>query len=287
MIDMQRATRFIIACFVGLVLGTGATRAAEHVRPTLVADVAQAAPGQTFHVGVRFDIADAWHIYWINPGDSGYATTVKLAATGGATIGDLLWPTPIRFKQPGDLVGYGYEHAVMLMAPVHVPATAKAGETIAITADVRWLCCKEVCIPGDATLTLSVPVAAEAEPANAELFSKWREKLPLEMNDPQSPVERIDVKAAGDRRVVTITHRRPLRGVAWYLATGNEVEFGGIEVSPGADRTVASFEPRIYHRDRIGRVIRTLLVYENADGQRRGAWVDLETGDVVLEQSAQ
>jgi DsbC/DsbD-like thiol-disulfide interchange protein len=283
MIGMQRTTLLIIAC---IVLAAGLAPAAEHVKPALVADVARAAPGQTFHVGVRFDIADHWHIYWINPGDSGFATTVKFTATG-ASVGDLQWPTPIRFMQPGDLVGYGYERQVVLMAPVQVPATAKAGETVTITAAARWLCCKDVCIPGDAKLTLSVPVAQQAERANAELFSQWRGKLPTEMNDPKSPVERIDVKAAGDRRILTITHPTPLRQVAWYPATGDEMELGGIVVKPAADRTVISFEPRVYRPQKLGRVIRTLLVYEDADGQRRGAWVDLNSVDVVPEQSAQ
>src|SRR5688500_219418 len=73
----------------------------EHVKAQLLADVSAAKPGATFTLGVLLTLDPHWHVYWTNPGDSGRATSVKFQAPAGVTVGELRYPVPIRFDQPG------------------------------------------------------------------------------------------------------------------------------------------------------------------------------------------
>lgn len=152
--------------------------ATEHVKARLVPAQASVAPGQRFTVALEQDIKSHWHTYWINPGDSGQATTIEWR---GAQGGAIQWPTPA--VQPiGPLVNYGYEGRVALLVDVTVPADAKAGGRFQPEADVRWLVCKDVCIPEQVTLGLDLPVvAAEAQAqagAEAAQIAEWRRGIP-------------------------------------------------------------------------------------------------------------
>src|SRR5688500_13992517 len=144
------------------------------VQAELLADVASVKPGEEFTLGVLLKIKPKWHIYWKYPGDAGLPTTVKWKlpdASEGAPQPELRFPLPVRFDQPGDVVGYGYKDEVLLTARVKAPE-GPAGSSKEFAADVSWLVCEDVCIPGKAKVKLSIPLADETKPANKELFEK-------------------------------------------------------------------------------------------------------------------
>lgn len=148
------------------------------VTTQLIADVEMVAPGKPFNVGVLFTIADGWHIYWHNPGDSGLATQVKFGMPEGTVVGPLRWPTPDKFEMPGDIVGYGYSGTVLLMAEVTPPETLPPGEMFPMTAELSWLACKDKCVMERGRSELSVLIGNDALPANRDLFAKWMERTP-------------------------------------------------------------------------------------------------------------
>jgi DsbC/DsbD-like thiol-disulfide interchange protein len=170
-----------IGATVGVWLLLGASLAAapraRHVEASLVAETAAVQPGTPLMVGLRLRMEPTWHTYWRNPGDSGLPTRVKWELPEGFSAGELQWPQPMRFNT-GPLVSYGYEHEVLLPAQIQVPA-ALASPQVRLTARVSWLECQEICLPGKAELTLSLPVRAEAPPGPAAaLFERTRRKLP-------------------------------------------------------------------------------------------------------------
>ncbi|KAK6027495.1 hypothetical protein OSTOST_06471 [Ostertagia ostertagi] len=65
--------------------------ATEHVKARLVSSQATVAPGQRFTVAFEQTIKSHWHTYWLNPGDSGQATTIDWT---GTQAGPIQWPTP-------------------------------------------------------------------------------------------------------------------------------------------------------------------------------------------------
>jgi len=158
-----------------LALAAPPQAATEHVQARLVASQAAVAPGQRFTVALEQDIKAHWHTYWLNPGDSGQATSIDWQ---GAQAGPIQWPTP-SIQAIGPIVNYGYEGKPALLVDVTVPADAKPGARFQPTAEVRWLVCKDVCIPEQVTLGLDLPVAAQGKPGpDADLIEAWRNAIP-------------------------------------------------------------------------------------------------------------
>ena len=138
--------------------------AGRHVQALLAADAEGVMPGGTIHVALNQKIQPGWHTYWRNPGDSGQPTTVTWTLPAGWTVGELVWPKP-RQLRTGPLMDYGYEGQMLLPQTLTAPADAKPGQSVTLRAVASYLVCKDVCVPEDANLTLTVPVvAAEAAP---------------------------------------------------------------------------------------------------------------------------
>ncbi len=143
----------------------------DAVEAELVADVAQAVPGEPFRIGLRLAHDPHWHTYWRNPGDSGLPTRFEPVGPAGAEYGDITWPAPSRLAI-GDLANYGYEGEIVLARPVTLP-TDFDGASARFEVLAQWLVCRDVCIPGEASLVLEVPVGATLRPAAADLLGRF------------------------------------------------------------------------------------------------------------------
>jgi len=131
-----------------------------HVEARLFSETTGAAPGSTLYLGLRQTITPGWHTYWRNPGDAGQATSIAWTLPQGWAAGDIAWPTPERYIA-GPLMNYVYSTSVVLPIPITVPASAKPGQTVTLKAAADWLVCKDVCVPEDAVLTITLPVLAQ------------------------------------------------------------------------------------------------------------------------------
>ena len=125
---------------------------------------------------MRFDLEELWHIYWKNPGASGLSTTIDWMLPENIVAGEIQWPAPERI-QLGGLVNYGYEEEAVFIVTLQAPEDLKLGSELTITADLFWLICQEICLPGEATLELVLPVAGNAEQsAEATAFVEARNR---------------------------------------------------------------------------------------------------------------
>lgn len=131
-------------------------------------------------LAVHHRIAAPWHIYWLNPGDSGLRTRLSFDATG-VEIGSVAYPGPDRFVASGGQVSYGWEREAMLFVPLNNIAD---DASVGVRSD--WLACHESCIPGHSQASASIGelVAGDQaivrsmieripEPAGERLFSSW------------------------------------------------------------------------------------------------------------------
>ncbi len=140
----------------------------EHVTAELLARNHAVQPGQSVQVGLRLQHIPHWHTYWRNPGDSGLPTTIEWTLPAGATMGAIDWPAPKRLPI-GPLVNYGYEDDLLLPMRFTAPADAQPGSVLELRAQATWLVCRDICIPENATLKLSLPVAEPgAAPGSSE-----------------------------------------------------------------------------------------------------------------------
>src|SRR4029450_3965187 len=78
----------------------------ERVEAELIAERNSAQPGKATTLGLKLRMADHWHTYWKNPGDSGLPTRIQWVLPEGWKAGEIQWPYP--HKRPiGPLMKYG------------------------------------------------------------------------------------------------------------------------------------------------------------------------------------
>ncbi len=156
-----------------------AQNAADLVKVELLAEPAAIVPGEPFTVGIKLSMKQHWHTYWRNPGDSGEPTQVTWKLPQGFVAGDLQWPAPSLIRV-GPAAGFGYEGEAMLLARVTPPRDLTSGTSVNLAADVGYVVCEKICIPGEASVSLSLPVSASGAPSQANaVFDAARGKLPL------------------------------------------------------------------------------------------------------------
>ena len=166
------------------VLAAGAALAAplvktEHVEAALVAERTSAQPGKAAPVGLKLRMADHWHTYWKNPGDSGLPTKIEWVLPEGWKADAIQWPYPQKLPI-GPLMNYGYEDEVLLISELTPPAGTKPG-SYPVRAKAEWLVCKDICIPekGELDLTLAVSDKEGAvDPRSRVAFERARNMLP-------------------------------------------------------------------------------------------------------------
>ena len=152
-----------------------------HGTVDLIADQNIVRPSRPFWVGLHFQLEQGWHIYWINPGDSGEPPRVKWSLPPGFQAGPLQWPVPQRIEDHS-LIDYGYQNEVLLPVTITPPEKIVGGSDVQLNATVSWLVCREICVPGRADLALTLPIRTDRPgPSfyNYTLFAKAQAELPL------------------------------------------------------------------------------------------------------------
>lgn len=145
------------------------TAKSEHAEVTLLFERSAATAGDAFLGAVRLKLADKWHVYWRNPGDSGLPPTATWSSSPQVTAGEFKFPAPQAIPL-GPLMNYAYEHEVVLPFDVKIAADAKPGDILTIGGKIEYLICADICIPEDVTLTAAMPI--EKAPATSEEGSK-------------------------------------------------------------------------------------------------------------------
>ena len=149
----------------------------KHAQLELLAQPSAASQGQPLWLGVHFVLENGWHIYWVNPGDSGQPPVFQWQLPPGFSAGDIQWPRPEKMQKT-NLADYGYHDDILLLVPVQVSQDLRMkNDTRAeIGLDARWLICREICLPDHAQLHLTVP--GKNDPGVNQLFAKAESQVP-------------------------------------------------------------------------------------------------------------
>lgn len=156
---LQRATMVLaLLAPAPLLAAESAAVTSPRVTASLLSSRDAVAPGERFQVALTQKLAPGWHSYWQNPGDSGEATRIEWTLPEGVSAGAIQWPAPKAIRvEP--LVNFGFEDHVVLPVEISVPANARPGETLTLSAKATWLVCEKICIPEEGAFTLDLPIA--------------------------------------------------------------------------------------------------------------------------------
>ncbi|MEQ1812711.1 MAG: protein-disulfide reductase DsbD domain-containing protein, partial [Terricaulis sp.] len=240
--------------------------AERQVQAALHSSRAAVAPGERFTIVLRETINPGWHTYWRNPGDSGEPTRLTWTLPTGWRAGEIRWPAPEAVPY-AMLVNYGYEGEVLFPVEITVPANARPGSTVTLSAAAYWLVCSDVCVPEDATLTLSVPVATQGrdDPEWAARVGEAVANIPRRQDGVNATI------ATGDpaRLSVSLPNAIASRNIRFF-----PFERGVVKAAPAQHARVgaggASFSLTPDLRPLGAAPLAGLVVYEAQEG---GAWV--------------
>ncbi len=185
-----------------------------HIEAELISESGSVRSGEPMTLVLRLKMQKHWHTYWKNPGDSGLPTRLTWTLPPDFSAGPIQWPVPKRINL-GPLTNFGYEGEVLLLTDIQAPADLAAGTSVTITARADWLVCEEICIPGDATFTLMLPVSSE--PARAD--KKWAKSIERARSQLPRPLQDRNFSASlhGNELVMRLSgHHTPMDKLAFF-----------------------------------------------------------------------
>ncbi len=199
---MLRRLPFVFSlCLLLLAVRSHAVDRPNHVKASFVTADTSVQPGQSTTVALRFIHDPHWHTYWSNPG-TGLPTTIKWELPPGWKAGPIQWPAPrVLLDSKKNVVGNGYEGDLLLPVTLTAPADAKPGEKVVLKAAVDWLMCEDICIPGNASLALTLTVAAGAPAPDPT----WGERIRAVVADLPRDDPAWKISASRDAKAVTLT----------------------------------------------------------------------------------
>ncbi|MBD3380968.1 MAG: thiol:disulfide interchange protein [candidate division Zixibacteria bacterium] len=187
-----------------------------HVEAELVSEVDEISPGQSIWVGLHLKMDDKWHVYWRNPGDAGLPPKINWDLPDGFEAGSITWPHPERIEvEP--VTSFGYYREVLLPVRLTVPESIQIDDTVELKANPEWLVCKQVCIPGEAELSLRLPVSQDHPSYNtawSDKFNQVRNNLPLKEHG-------WKISVSGDETGFSVELVKP----QWFEADIGQINF--------------------------------------------------------------
>lgn len=145
---------------------------------SLISDHKVVKAGEPFRLGILMQMDPHWHTYWKNAGDTGFAAKVTWHLPDNSIIEEPLWPAPEKMVIENTLVNYVYENQLLLSH--NTTLQGEVGSHVPIFADVAWLMCYDVCIPGKTSVATEVLIAEESIPNEGlmPLFEETAHKVP-------------------------------------------------------------------------------------------------------------
>jgi thiol:disulfide interchange protein/DsbC/DsbD-like thiol-disulfide interchange protein len=272
---LRRLSSF--AAFFVIALGftaalTAPTAAHAQVKASLVAADTSIQPGRPFTVALRLEHAPHWHTYWINAG-TGYPTSLEWQLPPGWKAGPIEWPTPHVVKDgSGNIAGNGYENDTLLPVTITPPADLKPGETITLRATAEWLMCKEVCKPGKADVSITLPVST-GKPKNNDSLRAAFAAIPT-----PAPADGFNLTATRSGKTISLTIAGPraasLKNPHAFTSDAL-VQYDLPQTAKTSGDQVTLTLPVSPSYDGKGDKLLGVLAYTNPSGAHRGLTLDV------------
>jgi suppressor for copper-sensitivity B len=109
----------------------------EQGRARLIAATADSGAAANISLGLQFELAPHWKIYWRSPGDAGFPPQLDWQGSTNLAEATIAWPAPERFSVQG-LETAGYSGAVVLPITARV---AQPGRPLHLQAHLSYLTC--------------------------------------------------------------------------------------------------------------------------------------------------
>jgi len=209
-------------------------------RVRLISARATLAEASTLRLGLQFDLAPDWKIYWRTPGDAGYPPRIDWTGSQGLGEVSFRWPAPHRFVLAG-LQNYGYQGEVVLPidASLIVP-----GRAISLKARVEFLACAKLCVPQEAELSLDLAAGDGAPSVYAHNIARFDALVPGEGERHGLSLKRAEAlgEGASSRLRLVVGTDEPFVAPDLFVESADIPSFAEPRVTLSPDRRLATFE---------------------------------------------
>jgi DsbC/DsbD-like thiol-disulfide interchange protein len=149
--------------------------------------------------GVQLRMNPGWKTYWRNPGDSGVPPSFDWAGSKNLKSAEVLFPAPHSFADANG-TAIGYEDEVVF--PVEITPD-KAGEPVELALAFNYGLCKDLCVPNDVKLDVTLP--AEQAEGDAVLLEETLARVPKKARlDSLPKVMSVTAKRDGEKPALVI-----------------------------------------------------------------------------------
>ena len=125
-------------------------------------------------LGMEFQLAPKWKIYWRTPGEAGLSPTIDLLVDGDPVEGSIKWPVPKRFNAFG-FDNYGYDNTVIL--PLDVSGFVASGP-LQLSGQIDALVCADICVPLSGAVKMTIPAGPASPSADARAIAQAAALVP-------------------------------------------------------------------------------------------------------------
>lgn len=223
---------------------TSAWQTTEHGRVRLVSGVEAVGTGATVPLGLQFDMAPGWKIYWRSPGDAGFPPRIDWSGSQNLAGASILWPAPQRFTIL-DFETVGYEGGVVLPIDARL---VRPGDPLTLAATVDYLTCKDICVPLTARLELSLPAGPATGGTFAADIARFAARVPPlqgttaaagATKSGQLAVQSVSLADDGATLSVAVRATEPIRQPDVFIEGPDDLAFGAPRVERAANGATA------------------------------------------------
>jgi DsbC/DsbD-like thiol-disulfide interchange protein/cytochrome c biogenesis protein CcdA len=152
----------------------------QHYDARLISRASTASEGKPLALGLVLNPQKGWHIYWTNPGETGYAPAMDWTLPEGAVAGTIRHPVP-KLLVLGGFASNVHEGETILLLDITMPASLPAGTPLHLKVKLDLLVCSESsCVPDPTILDITIKVGdGSADPATASDFARAEQALPI------------------------------------------------------------------------------------------------------------
>jgi DsbC/DsbD-like thiol-disulfide interchange protein len=111
---------------------------------------------KAYLAGIEVGLAKGWKTYWRMPGDAGVPPMFEWDGSANVASVKVLYPAPSRLHEPAAET-IGYQDGVLFPVEV-IPKDASRPATLAL--NMEFGICRDICIPAQAKLSLTLPPEA-------------------------------------------------------------------------------------------------------------------------------
>jgi DsbC/DsbD-like thiol-disulfide interchange protein len=160
--------------------------------------------GRRLVAGIEIVLEEGWKTYWRSPGDSGgIPPAFDWDQSKNIAKAELLYPAPKRFADT-EGVSAGYKKHVVF--PIEVTPDGQGPMELVI--GVFYGICREICIPVEAEISLTLAPGQLSEPSIADALEKALAAVPRQIGDDVLPsVENVALAKVGDADELIIDAR--------------------------------------------------------------------------------